>query len=128
MNDEEKFRLKLKLIVELCTAKEIQDWAEATLVKDVHNELALNLCFIKSTDKIQKYFIEINPQLLTIDTEKIALSVLEEYVQNKLPQNLDYQYQYHLDHLIFLYEYLHEFSENSIKVIYTPTSFYMMIK
>ncbi|MFC6053334.1 hypothetical protein A6M14_09815 [Acinetobacter sp. Ac_877] len=111
MNDEEKFCLKIRLIVGLCTAKDIQYWAEATLLKDVHNEFALNLCFMESADKIQKYFIEINPQLLKIDTGKIALSVLEEYVQKKLPHNLDHQYEYHLDNLVFLSEYLHEFSD-----------------
>ncbi|WP_179998277.1 hypothetical protein [Acinetobacter sp. YH12239] len=111
MHDEEKFRLKLKLIVELCTAKEIQDWAEATLLKDVHNEFALNLCFMESADKIEKYFIEINPHLLTIDTEKIALSVLEDYVQKKLPHKLNHQYKYHLHNLIFLSEYLHELND-----------------
>jgi hypothetical protein len=67
MNDEEKFRLKLRLILGLCTAKNIQDWAETTLLKDTHNEFTLNLCFMKATDKIEKYFIEINSQLLNIN-------------------------------------------------------------
>ncbi|MCL6234094.1 hypothetical protein M5F03_02740 [Acinetobacter sp. ANC 5579] len=108
MNDEEKFPLKLKLIVELCTAKDIQDWTEATISKDIHNEFALNFCFMESADKIEKYFIELNPQLLNINTENIAFSILEEYIQKKLPITFDHQYEYHLHNLIFLSEYLHE--------------------
>lgn len=112
MNDDEKFCLKLKLIVGLCTTQDIQEWAEQTILKNIHNEFALNLCFMESADKIEKYFIELNPQLLNINIEKIAFSILEEYVQKKLPITFDHQYKYHIHNLIFLSEYLFDISNN----------------
>ncbi|KAB0624726.1 hypothetical protein F7P75_12110 [Acinetobacter gandensis] len=112
MNDEEKFRLKLRLIVGLCTAKDIQDWAEATILKDIHNEFALNLCFMESTDKISKYFYDINPQLLNIDIDKISLTVFDEYLLKKLPEKINDQYEYHINNLIFLSEYLNDLRDD----------------
>ena len=108
MNDDEKFCIKLKLIVGLCTTQDIQEWAEQTILKSTHNDFALSLCFMDSEDKIYKYFNDLNPQLLNIDTGKSALSVLKAYLQKKLPQKLDAHYEHHIHNLIFLSEYLYE--------------------
>ena len=45
MNDAEKFRFKLELILNLKSAKDIQDWSTNRIEQDIIDSEALEICF-----------------------------------------------------------------------------------
>ena len=59
MNDIEKFQFKLELILNLKSAKDIQDWAINRIEKNVTALEALEICFFSKEEQVLDYFYNI---------------------------------------------------------------------
>lgn len=57
MSDIEKAIFKVKLELEIITPEEIQRWAIETLEKNSSNDLALDICFLSTSDHLQPILI-----------------------------------------------------------------------
>ncbi len=63
MSDTEKVIFKAKLELETITPEEIQKWAIEALEKDSSNELALDICFLPTSEQVQTYFKQISNKI-----------------------------------------------------------------
>lgn len=82
MSDEEKFQLKLELILNLKSAKDIQNWAIDKLDKNPADLLALDICFFSKEEEVLDYFNNISIAETTTEPtlkKKILYKVLKKY-------------------------------------------------
>lgn len=115
MTFKEIFEFKLKLDLGLISVKVIQDWAEAQILINHNNQIALHICYLNNEMAVLDY---IN-YLLMISEEKnqdqlksvVALQVLKEYFQKYLPKVLDDQLDSHIIKLRELAKYLYELTD-----------------
>ncbi|WP_228289830.1 hypothetical protein [Acinetobacter pittii] len=80
MSDEEKFQLKLELILNLKSAKDIQNWAIDKLDKNPADLLALDICFFSKEEEVLDYFNNISIAETTTEPtlkKKILYKVLK---------------------------------------------------
>ena len=106
MNFNEIFLFKLKLDLGLIEIKAIQDWADAKILNDHNDQIALNICYSKNDSEILNY---INHLIITSEEKNqdqlksvVALFILKEYFQNYLPKILDNQLDIHISKLRYL--------------------------
>lgn len=106
MNFNEIFLFKLKLDLGLMEIKAIQDWADAKILNDHNDQIALNICYSKNDSEILNY---INHLIITSEEKNqdqlksvVALFILKEYFQNYLPKILDNQLDIHISKLRYL--------------------------
>ncbi|WP_174493795.1 hypothetical protein [Acinetobacter sp. Marseille-Q1623] len=115
MNFKEIFEFKLKLDLELISVKAIQDWADAQILIDHNNQIALHICYLSNDHEVLNYI----SHLIMISEEKnqnelksvVALQVLKEYFQNHLPKMLDDQLDFHIVKLRELASYIYELTD-----------------
>jgi len=84
MSDAEKFQLKLELLLNLKSAKDIQNWAIDRLDKNPADLLALEVCFFSKHNEVLDYFNNISIAETTIEPtlkKKILYEVLKKYTE-----------------------------------------------
>nr|WP_312821155.1 hypothetical protein [Acinetobacter oleivorans] len=84
MSDAEKFQLKLELLLNLKSAKDIQNWAIDRLDKNPADLLALEVCFFSKDNEVLDYFNNISIAETTIEPtlkKKILYEVLKKYTE-----------------------------------------------
>ena len=85
MNDAEKFQFKLKLILNLKSAKDIQNWAIDRLDKNPADLLALDICFFSKDEEVLDYFNNISISQTNLEPtlrKKILYDVLKKWLEN----------------------------------------------
>ncbi len=117
MNFKDKFYFKLRLDLGLMTIKEIQDWANDKILIDHNHQVALDICFLKDNIDIQNYVehLVLNSENKHVreDKQLVALQVLKEYFENKLPKVLDNQLDFHVSNLRYIVQYLNDVGNES---------------
>ena len=84
MSDAEKLQFKLELLLNLKSAKDIQNWAIDRLDKNPADLLALEVCFFSKDNKVLDYFNNISIAETTIEPtlkKKILYEVLKKYTE-----------------------------------------------
>lgn len=84
MSDAEKFQFKLELLLNLKSAKDIQNWAIDRLDKNPADLLALEVCFFSKDNEVLDYFNNISIAETTIEPtlkKKILYEVLKKYTE-----------------------------------------------
>jgi len=84
MIDAEKFQFKLELLLNLKSAKDIQNWAIDRLDKNPADLLALEVCFFSKDNEVLDYFNNISIAETTIEPtlkKKILYEVLKKYTE-----------------------------------------------
>ncbi|CAI3922676.1 hypothetical protein [Commensalibacter communis] len=116
---EDLFAFKLQLKVGLTTFKEVQDWADQKILQNNNDVIILDICFIKSHYELQDYLDHLFKYDVDVDKEKVALVILKQYFNEKVPKQLDSQLHYHVSILRFLVDYLDEINlpENEASLI-----------
>ncbi|CAI3926087.1 unnamed protein product [Commensalibacter communis] len=116
---EDLFAFKLQLKVGLTTFKEVQDWADQKILQNNNDAIILDICFIKSHYELQDYLDHLFKYDVDVDKEKVALVILKQYFNEKVPKQLDSQLRYHVSILRFLADYLDEINlpENEASLI-----------
>ncbi|MCH7328746.1 hypothetical protein [Acinetobacter modestus] len=85
MSDLEKATFKLKLELKIITAEEIQRWAIETLEKEPSNDLALDICFLSTSDQVTTYFNQLSRSLFNTDLTKESVNnLLKDYIEKHL--------------------------------------------
>lgn len=82
MNDAEKFQFKLELILNLKSAKDIQNWAIDRLDKNPADLLALDICFLSKDKEVLDYFNKISIAETNVEPtlkKKILYEILKKY-------------------------------------------------
>lgn len=112
---DEKCLLRIKLLfdVELMLPQDVQDWADASIINEENNELALGICFCKSEQEMKKYLNSFYYEDIYLD-EDVIHSILKQYIKEKLPKTLNDQVSYHFSNLFWIVNKLDEsnLSEN----------------
>ena len=104
MNFNEIFLLKLKLDLGLMEIKAIQDWADAKILNDHNDQIALNICYSKNDSEILNY---INHLIITSEEKNqdqlksvvalfilksseilILIQVLKQWIYSRKQKNL----------------------------------------
>lgn len=91
MNDIEKFQFKLELILNLKSAKDIQDWAANRIEKNMTDLEALEICFFSTEKQVLDYFYNIKFEWLNLPStlkRNFLRVVLIKYIE--LPQPIEY--------------------------------------
>lgn len=91
MNDIEKFQFKLELILNLKSAKDIQDWATNRIEKNITDLDALEICFFFEEKQVLDYFHNIKFEWLNLPStsKKIFFRwALIKYTES--PQPIEY--------------------------------------
>ncbi|MCU4388768.1 hypothetical protein WCE00_14980 [Acinetobacter haemolyticus] len=83
MSDIEKAIFKAKLELETITPEEIQKWAIETLEKDPSNDLALDICFLSTSDQVLIYFKQLPNKVYTISSA-IMSDLLKSYIEKNI--------------------------------------------
>jgi len=84
MNDAEKFQFKLELILNLKSAKDIQNWAIDRLDKNPADLLALEICFCSKENEVLDYFNNISIAETNLEPtlkKKILYEILKKYTE-----------------------------------------------
>ena len=87
MNDAEKFHFKLELILNLKSAKDIQDWAKNRIEQDITDSEALEICFFPTEKQVLDYFHNLQFEWLGLEPNlkiKILRKVLKIYIEPSL--------------------------------------------
>ncbi|MDQ8952100.1 hypothetical protein RFH42_03910 [Acinetobacter rudis] len=85
MNDIEKFQFKLELILNLKSAKDIQDWAINRIEKNVTALEALEICFFSKEEQVLDYFYNIKFEWLNLPStlkKNFLREVLRQYIES----------------------------------------------
>ena len=108
---DEKCLLRIKLLfdVELMLPQDVQDWADASIINEENNELALGICFCKSEQEMKKYLNSFYYEDIYLD-EDVIHSILKQYIKEKLPNTLNDQVSYHFSNLFWIVNKLDESS------------------
>ena len=106
MDDAEKFCFKLKLEIGLLTTKEIQDWANEEVLKNNQDEFTLDICFMKSEEDVREYFNQLSYVDLNLNRQKIAVTILKEYLLEKYPLNLNTDIEQYLSDINFITKHI----------------------
>ncbi|ENU79762.1 hypothetical protein F975_02391 [Acinetobacter sp. ANC 3789] len=81
MSDIEKAIFKAKLELEIITAEEIQRWAVETLEDNPSHDLALDICFLSTSEQVSNYFKQLSKNLLNTKlTKEYVNLLLNEYI------------------------------------------------
>lgn len=91
MNDKEKFQFKLELILNLKSAKDIQDWAINRIEQDIPDSEALEICFFSKEKQILDYFHNIKFEWLNLTPtlkRKFFREALNKYIES--PPTIEY--------------------------------------
>ena len=84
MNDAEKFRFKLELILNLKSAKDIQDWSTNRIEQDIIDSEALEICFFSKEKQVLDYFHNIKFEWLNLVPavkRKTFREILKKYIE-----------------------------------------------
>lgn len=84
MNDVEKFQLKLELLLNLKSAKDIQKWAINRLDKNPADLFALDICFFYKDEEVLDYCNNISIAETNIEPtlkKKILYEILKKYTE-----------------------------------------------
>jgi hypothetical protein len=85
MSNIEKAIFKVKLELETITPEEIQRWAIETLEKNSSNDLALDICFLSTSDQVTTYFNQLSRSLFNTDLTKESVNnLLKDYIEKHL--------------------------------------------
>ena len=85
MSDIDKALFKAKLELETITPEQIQQWAITTLEQDSSNNLALELCFLSTSEQIKDYFKQVSKMIFDSNlTKNMIQMLLEEYLSKNL--------------------------------------------
>ncbi|MEB6668620.1 hypothetical protein MXM33_16540 [Acinetobacter vivianii] len=91
MNDIEKFQFKLELILNLKSAKDIQDWATNRIEQNITDSEALEICFFSKEKQVLDYFYNIKFEWLNLPStlKKIFFrEALRQYIEP--PPTIEY--------------------------------------
>ena len=83
MSDLEKATFKLKLELKIITAEEIQRWAIETVEKDPSNDLALDICFLSTSNQVLSYFKQLSNRVYDISSETIY-DLIKRYIEKNI--------------------------------------------
>ena len=83
MSDIEKAIFKAKLELETITPEEIQRWAIGTLEKDPSNDLALDICFLSTSDQVLSYYKRLSNSVYNISSA-IIYDLLKSYIEKNI--------------------------------------------
>lgn len=105
MSDLEKAIFKAKLELETITSEEIQKWAIETLKDNPSDNLALDICFLSTSEQTSNYFKQLSKDLFNRELTKESVhSLLKDYIEKNvnLVMTQDMQFRPFLQKLMYL--------------------------
>lgn len=105
MSDREKAIFKAKLELEIITSEEIQKWAIETLKDNPSDGLALDICFLSTSEQTSNYFKQLSKDLFYRELTKDSVhSLLKDYIEKNvnLVTTQDMQFRPFLQKLMYL--------------------------
>lgn len=81
MSEVDKIKFKAELELDLKSPEDIQKWALNILEKDPSDELALDICFLSTSEQVLNYFKQISKEFFDIHLKnKVIVDLLNDYV------------------------------------------------
>ena len=128
MSKANKIQFKAELELDLKSPEDIQKWALDILEKDPSDELALDICFLSTSEQVLDYFKKISKESFDIYLKnKVIDNLLNDYVLKKV-SNVTTQYDIYpfFQDILFLSKYLNNEDLNALIDFYDDVFFFSL--